>query len=118
MVPTYSRCDVFWGLSLHKSGDDDLNGDPNDSPYLVINNPSHPFHGQDYIVLRLTTRPWDIGYHITEEDWEFGYPGDDSYVRTWNPMVFDSIWISRKQGQLKKPVVDEIVQLMTEDFLM
>lgn len=118
MESAYSRCDVFWGASLYKSVDNGINGEPNDVPYLVISNSSHPFHGEDYVVLRLTTRPREISYHITEEDWQTGYPGEDSFVRTWNPMVFDSVMISDKQGRLKQHVVDRIVQSMTADFLM
>jgi len=117
MARRYQRCDVAWGPARYKSSDGDSSSTPQDAPYLVINNNQHPFHEEDCIVLRLSRQRRSEAYHITSGDWEEGYPGEDGYVRAWNPMYFQEIMLRDKLGRLKEPVVDDIAISMMEYLL-
>lgn len=51
-------------------------------PWVVANGPEHPFHGEQYVVLALTTRTWyDERVPLTDEDYVHGRaPAESSIV--------------------------------------
>lgn len=117
MSQNYDRCDAVWGASLHKSGDGDDDSPPPDVPYLIINNEIHPYHQEDYIVLRLTRQSHPLAYKLAAEEWVAGFDGGESYVKTWNPMLLSSFMLYDKQGRLEEATVDRIIVEMNRFLL-
>ena len=70
-------------------------------PFLVINNESMPFHGEQYIALSLTTRTWhDERIPLDEEHWREGGAPKSSSVIPWSVNAIKPKWIDYHQGSL------------------
>ena len=67
---SYDRGDVIVAADPFKDDDSAAR------PFLVVDYPETPFHGEQYITLSLTTRTWyDERIPLTNEDWiEGGAP--------------------------------------------
>ena len=69
----------------HERGDVVEASDPFDGdggrPFLVVNTDAHPFHGEQYVAVTLTTRTWYDGtIAVTGADFVEGGVPTDSYV--------------------------------------
>lgn len=99
----YERGDVVLATDPFKS-------DPRGRPFLVVNHPSTPFHGEQYITCALTTRTWyDERVPLSDEDWREGGAPASSSVAPWSVNAIRSEWIDRYQGRLRSSVVDDVV---------
>lgn len=50
-------------------------------PWLIANDDDHPFHGEQYVAMALTTRTWyDDRLPLTREDYVEGEPPEDSSI--------------------------------------
>ena len=79
-------------------------------PFLVVDYPETPFHGEQYIVLSLTTRTWyDERIPLTDEDWIEGGSPESSSIMPWSVNAIKTQWIDYYQGTLHEDVVDEAV---------
>jgi mRNA interferase MazF len=86
--------------------DDDTAG----RPFLVIDRPEMPFHGEQYIALALTTRTWhDDRIPLTDEDWVTGGAPESSSIMPWSVNSLKREWITAEQGTLHQTVVDQAV---------
>lgn len=102
---TFERGDVLW--------DDDPWNDRNaPRPWLVVSGPTHPFHGEQYIVLTLTTKTYhDATVPIADDDWVEGGTPVESFVVPWgvaSPKHAD-IDADRYVGRLARSVVEQAV---------
>ncbi|WP_206425095.1 hypothetical protein [Halosimplex salinum] len=53
-------------------------------PFVVVNTDDHPFHGEQYVALTLTTRTWFDGtLPLTDDDFVEGGVPEDSFVVPW-----------------------------------
>lgn len=101
---SYDRGDVVVAADPFK--DDDAAG----RPFLVINHPETPFHGEQYIVVSLTTRTWyDERIQLTAEDWVDGGAPEASSVMPWSVTSVRSEWIEYRQGTLREDIVAQAV---------
>ena len=59
----YDRGDVVFGA-------DPFDNDKDARPWLIISDDSHPFYGEQYVSLTLTSKMWyDDGFELCDDDW-------------------------------------------------
>ena len=102
---SYQRGDVVWGPDPFKSGE-------NPRPWLILNNDSHPFGGEEYITVTLTTTPHDKGTPIAEDDWVEGGMPRQSYASPWAVASPKHAALVRRQGCLDESFVRTVVDAL------
>lgn len=110
-TPVFERGDVVYG-------DDPFKGDEAARPWLVISNlEGHPFHGEQYIALTLTSKSWMDGLvAVPPERWLRGGTPDESRIVPWGVQSLDSGDIDFWQGRLDPHIVDEAVAALVEEL--
>lgn len=106
----YDRGDVVYGRDPFENG-------TTARPWLLVSDDSHPFYGEQYIALTLTSKSWyDEGYELRDGDWLRGGMPKQSKVVTWGyaSPAHDDFDGDRWQGTLKNGVVDACVEQATE----
>jgi mRNA interferase MazF len=78
-----------------------------DRPFLVVSTDVHPFHGEEYIGLPITTTELSEAIPIAEADWDLGTLPEQSYVKPWNPAVLKAEEIQSVAGALHRRRVDQ-----------
>lgn len=102
----YERCDVVYGA-------DPFKGEHSSRPWLVISNDTHPFHGDQYIVLALTTKTWHQEFiPIAADDWVDGGTPKSSSVIPWSVETIEQADIDFWQGTLAESLVTEAVSTL------
>lgn len=102
------RGDVAFGADPFKAGE-------TRRPWLVVSNDRHPFQGEQYVALTLTTRTWHDGFiPLDDADWVDGGTPEESSIVPWglhSPGTDDlDFW----QGRLRQDVVDDAVATLFE----
>lgn len=95
------RGEVVWGPDTFKDGF-------NPRPWLVLNNDTHPFGGEESITVTLTTEERRDSVPIEEEDWVRGGSPRKSYASPWVVTTHKHVDLQEKQGRLRGEVVDVI----------
>ncbi|MBX0297356.1 type II toxin-antitoxin system PemK/MazF family toxin [Haloarcula nitratireducens] len=87
--PIFERGDVV-------DGDDPFKGDEDARPWLILSNhDGRPFHGEQYIVVTLTTKSWMDGLiDIPGESWLRGGTPADSRIVPWGVLFTIRLLIS------------------------
>jgi len=79
-------------------------------PFVVVSTDDHPFHGEQYVALTLTTRTWYDGtIPLSDEDFVDGGVPDDSFVVPWGVASPGDEDIGARFGRMKSEIVDEAV---------
>lgn len=100
---TFDRGDVVYGADPFKGSD-------YSRPWLVISNATHPFQGEQYVVLALTTKTWHDGLlSIAKTEWIEGGTPERSHIVPWSVETLERSDIDHWQGTIAEPVVDEAV---------
>ncbi len=100
---SFHRGDVVYGADPFKGAD-------YSRPWLVINNGSHPFHGEQYVVLALTSKTWHDGLlEVHNDDWTEGGTPRQSSVIPWSVETLDQTDIDHWQGTLSPEIVTQAV---------
>jgi hypothetical protein len=88
-------------------------GDYETRPFAVVNTDDHPFHGEQYVALTLTTRTWFDGtLPLADGDFVEGSVPDDSYVVPWGVASPGEDDIGERFGQLRPSTVDDAVDAL------
>lgn len=78
-------------------------------PWLVVNNESHPNHGEQYIAVAVSTRKYGQSLPLHSDVWETGGVPRKSFVSPWavhSPRIEDLVtW----QGRVADDFVDRVV---------
>lgn len=82
-------------------------------PYLIISNDSHPFHGEEYIGLAITTTDHDPALQIDSEAWIRGGLPKRSFVKPWQPTILKDTNVEDAFGLLRAGFVDEATAGLT-----
>lgn len=99
----YERGDVLYG-------DDPFKGDEYARPWLVVSNGIHPYQGEQYVVLALTTRTWHDDLVVIPEDaWITGGTPEPSRVIPWSVGTLEQADVGHWQGTLERSTVDAAV---------
>jgi hypothetical protein len=97
---THQRGEVVWYPAMFAEYD---------RPFLVVSDGSHPFHGEEYVGLAVTTTAHDRAEPIGTADWELGSLPAESYVKPWNPVILKHPDIEGVAGTLSESCVDRAV---------
>jgi mRNA interferase MazF len=81
---------------------------PTDRFFVIINDSSHPFHGQEYAVVALTSKQRPETIEITPSDWRFGGPSGNSYASPWYVLTIKHADITNAQGSVTASMADTI----------
>lgn len=106
----YDRGDVVYGADPFDNGKDAR-------PWLIVSDGSHPFYGEQYVALTLTSKSWyDDGFELRDDHWVRGGMPEDSKVVTWGLASpdHDDLDHDRWQGTLKATAVDSCVERATD----
>ena len=110
-VPIFERGDVVYG-------DDPFKSEEDARPWLILSNhEGRPFHGEQYIVVTLTSKSWMDGLvAIPEEDWLRGGTPDKSRIVPWSVQSIDDEDIDFWQGRLESDLVEEAVAALVAEL--
>ncbi|UTF54227.1 type II toxin-antitoxin system PemK/MazF family toxin [Natronosalvus rutilus] len=110
-TPIFERGDVVYGNDPFKGGE-------KARPWLVLSNHhGRPFHGEQHIVLTLTSKSWLEGLiEIPEDGWLRGGTPDDSRIVPWGDQSIDKRDVKFWQGRLRQDLVDEAVTGLVEEL--
>lgn len=81
-------------------------------PFLVISTDDHPYHGEEFIALSITTSESSTAIPIEDGDWKLGELPDPSYVKPWNPLVLKEERVGPTAGALSRSAVDTAVDAL------
>ena len=108
MQPT--RGDVVRSADPFKQGTD------RQRPWLVVSTDSHPFDGEQYIAVAISTKEYDASIPITPDCWTVGGVPRDSFVSPWavhSPRSEDFVaW----QGTLTDTFVRRVIEIVESYF--
>lgn len=76
--------------------------------FAILSDNSHPFHGQEYAVVALTSKQRPDAIEIKNSDWRFGKPPGDSYASPWYVFTIKHSDILGPQGSITDSKADEI----------
>jgi hypothetical protein len=75
-------------------------------PYLIASGDAHPFHGEEYVGLAITTTDLDPAMPIDDDAWVHGGLPKRSFIKPWQPTLLKHDDIVDAFGLLRPPVVD------------
>ncbi|MDZ7746650.1 MAG: type II toxin-antitoxin system PemK/MazF family toxin [Halobacteriales archaeon] len=107
--PVFVPGDVVYGAAPFKP-------DAVARPWLVIeNHKGRPFHGDQYIVLALTTRSWHDGLVTIEaEQWLRGGTPEPSRIAPWSVQSLAAADIERWQGRIAREPLQSAIGSLRE----
>nr|WP_233741112.1 type II toxin-antitoxin system PemK/MazF family toxin [Halobaculum saliterrae] len=84
---------------------------------VLSNHEGHPFHGEQYIALTLTTRSWlDDLIEIPGVSWIRGGMPDDRRIVPWGVQSVSRDDIDFWQGRLDPELVDAAVTILLQEL--
>lgn len=88
--------------------------DDGNRPFLIVNTDAHPFHGEQYLAMTLTTRTWYDGtIPLDDEDFVEGDVPEDSSVVPWGVASPGTADVTDRFGRVESATVDEAVDALT-----
>jgi len=76
--------------------------------FVVLRDDDHPFHGEEYAVVALTSTERPEALVLRDEDWRFGGPSGDSSAAPWYCFTIKHSDIGAPQGSLTEQITDTI----------
>jgi hypothetical protein len=86
--------------------------DPHPRPYLIASGETHPFYGEEYVVMAITTTEHPVAIPIEDGDWVRGGLPRRSYVKPWQPALLKHTTIVDAYGRLKETAVDRATRAL------
>jgi mRNA-degrading endonuclease toxin of MazEF toxin-antitoxin module len=84
-------------------------GAASNRPYLLLSDDRHPFHGQEYIAVVVTTTGRENAIPLEADSFEEGSLPRRSYVSPWNPVTLKEYQIDQHVATLSETIVDDVV---------
>lgn len=111
-MTTYERGDIV------EAGDPFTESKPS-RPFLLVNTAAHPFHGEQYVALSLTTKTWyEETIPLSEADFLDGGVPKESSIVPWgvaSPAHADiTEWFGRVTGETVDQAVEQFVGYLRE----
>ncbi|MFB6283849.1 MAG: hypothetical protein ABEK59_07950 [Halobacteria archaeon] len=98
---SYQRGDAVWYPAPFKNP-------PKKRLFLILSDSIHPFHGDEYSVVGMTTTNHSKAVEVTQNDWLSGFPGDKGYASPWYIFTIKHSKIDSPQGSLTNSKTTEI----------
>ena len=100
---TFERGDMVYSA-------DQFKGNDYSRPWLIVSNNTHPFQGDQYVVLAPTSKTWHDGsVPIDDDTWIDGGAPNRSSVLPWSVETIKPSDIEHRQGTIEASLVDEAV---------
>lgn len=80
-----------------------------DRPFLLVSSDRHPFHGEEYVGLSITTSETIGSLQIEPDAWGIGGLPEPSYIKPWNPAIIKDDMIRAVAGAVRSSIVDDAV---------
>ena len=98
MTP-YPRGDVVWHPAPFRDGG---------RLYVVLSDDEHPFYGEEYVVVGVTTTERDRAVALTPKTWAAGGAPKPSWASPWYVLTVKHATITDRLGRLTTETIDEI----------
>jgi len=98
MAP-YKRGNVVWHPAPFRDGG---------RPYVVLSDDDHPFYGEEYVVIGVTTTERKQAVALTPETWAKGGAPKPSWASPWYVLTVKDATITDRLGRLTSETTDEI----------
>ena len=95
----YERGDVVWPPAPFRDGG---------RPYIVLSDQQHPFYGEEYIVVGVTTTERTNAVELTPDAWAEGGAPKRSWASPWYTMTLKHATITDRLGQLTSDTTDRV----------
>lgn len=110
-MPTYERGDVV------EASDPFTEAKPS-RPFLIANTATHPFHGEQYVAITLTTKAWyDETIPLSADDFREGGVPEESAIVPWgvvSPGHEDIVdWFGRVEPDPVNRAVEQLTGYLT-----
>lgn len=76
--------------------------------FLILSDQTHPFHGEEYAVVALTSTQRPEAIEIPDSEWRFGGPPGESYASPWYVFTIKHADITNPQGSVTDSLTDTI----------
>jgi len=77
-------------------------------PYVLVSDDSHPFHGEEYVGLAVTTTRLDPAIPIDDDAWVRGGLPRQSFIKPWQPTLLKHDEINDAFGLVRSSLVDRV----------
>jgi mRNA-degrading endonuclease toxin of MazEF toxin-antitoxin module len=98
MAP-YERGDVVWHPAPFRDGG---------RPYVILSDDGHPFYGEEYVVVGVTTTEREQAVSLSSDAWAEGSPPKPSWASPWYVLTVKQATISDRLGRLTTETTNEI----------
>lgn len=76
-------------------------------PYLILSDSTHPFYGQEYVAVVITTTARQEAIELTDSRYKRGTLPRRSYVSPWSVTTLKDSMISKQPAEATDKTVDE-----------
>lgn len=83
-------------------------------PYLVISGDVHPFYGEEYLGLGVTTTVWEAALPVSDDAWGRGGLPKPSFIKSWQPTLLKHKDILDAFGIVDAAFVNRAVERLGE----
>ena len=87
-------------------------GTDSQRPWLIVNNQSHPFEGEQFLAVAISTKQYEHSIALDSDVWDVGGVPRDSYISPWavhSPRVDNLVaWQGRVTTEFVDIVIDEL----------
>ena len=101
-----------------RSSDPFKTGNDRQRPWLIVSNRTHPFFGDQYIALAISTKQYDESLELSDDSWEIGGVPETSFVSPWavhSPRIEDLVkWQGRVSGEFVDQAIDSLLPYLSE----
>lgn len=87
----------------------DMVGPRNKRPYILITTEAHPFYGEEYTAIPVSTTPRETAVELTDERFSEGELPQRSFASPWNVVTLKHAVISMHAGTLTEATVETLV---------
>lgn len=79
-------------------------------PYLVVSGDAHPFYGEEYVALCVTTTAWEAALPVPFDAWVHGGLPKPGFVKPWQPTLLKHKDVIDALGVVDAAFVDRTVE--------
>lgn len=103
-MDAYMRGDVVWHPAPFRDGG---------RPYIILSDDQHPFYGEEYMVVGVTTTERNRAVELTEDRWEEGGAPKQSWASPWYILPLKHSTVTDRLGRLTPEATDRIARGLT-----
>jgi mRNA-degrading endonuclease toxin of MazEF toxin-antitoxin module len=79
-------------------------------PYIVISNQKHPFSGEEFLAVLITTTEREEAVKLSEEDFLEGGLPKESFASPWTVTTLKENVVDERMGKLESGKIQEITE--------